>query len=580
MNEAVKIPVTTPTKSETSVKDTIESILIAFILAFIFRAFIVEAFVIPTGSMATTLLGAHLRYTCADCGWSFTVNYSGEQVEGDIQIPSLARVQLRDRAGNPTGQSLDQVFAVHCPNCGYRIPRRDDANPDNDATAPPVHFGDRILVLKYVYLFNDPSRWDVVVFKSPDSERRDYSQNYIKRLIGKPGESIVLLDGDVYVGPADATSPTQMQIARKPRVVQEALWRIVYDHDFQPPPKGLPRDVTNATNQILRVEPAFRVPWRQVSGEGWGVAADNPRVFVFDNPTAAGVLEFDADANPTRHALTDWLSYDVTVNQTTGHGAGARPPFDLFDRGGYVPGHHPLHNVSDIKLQFFHERLSGAGPLRLHLTRQAHRFLVELGGERARLLHAADDKALTEVAACDSPSRRGPVRVELIHADYRLALRLDGREVLTYEYEPDPAQLVADDNAGRVRPKPRIAIEAERQAARISHLSLWRDVYYSSRTENLSFVRRAAPKDFPANIVRLGPDEYFVLGDNPLISGDARSWTNGVSLPRENLFVEPGRVPGRFLLGKAFFVYWPAGFRPFSGAPGIVPNFGDMRFIH
>ena len=35
-----------------------------------------------------------------------------------------------------------------------------------------------------------------------------------------------------------------------------------------------------------------------------------------------------------------------------------------------------------------------------------------------------------------------------------------------------------------------------------------------------------------------------------------------VKLPWEDLDVESGRVPGRFLLGKAFFVYWPAGYRP------------------
>ena len=584
MNDVADTKAAVGSHSGTNVKDTIESILIAFILAFIFRAFIVEAFVIPTGSMATTLLGAHLRYTCPDCGWTFTVNYSGDQVDGDIQIPAYARVELRDRRGNRTGQALDQVFAVHCPNCGYRIPRRDDSNPDNDATAPPVHFGDRILVLKYLYLLREPSRWDVVVFKSPDSERRDYSQNYIKRLIGKPGESIVLLDGDVYVGDSNATTPDQFKIARKPRVVQEALWRIVYDHDFQPPPKGLPRDVTNASNQIVRVEPPFRVPWKQTVGAGWAAAEDNPRVFVFDNHTGAGTLEFDPDANPTKHALTDWLSYDVTVNQTSGHGAAARPPFDLFDRGGYVPGHHPLHHVSDIKLQFFHERISGDGPLQLLLTRRQHRFTVELAPEdgrvRARLLHALGDAAPTEVAGATAPSGKAPLHVELVHADYRLTLRLDGSEVLSFEYDPQPAELVADDIAGRLPPKPRIAITASGQTARLSHLSLWRDVYYSSRGENLSFVRRASPKDFPDNVVRLNNAEFFVLGDNPLISGDARSWTNGVSLPRENLFVEPGRVPERFLLGKAFFVYWPAGFRPFAGAPGFVPNFGNMRFIH
>src|SRR6187402_1310828 len=73
---------------EGSVKDTIESILVAFMLAFIFRAFVVEAFVIPTGSMAPTLLGAHLRFTCTDCGYQFDVNFNARQEGDDLNIPS------------------------------------------------------------------------------------------------------------------------------------------------------------------------------------------------------------------------------------------------------------------------------------------------------------------------------------------------------------------------------------------------------------------------------------------------------------------------------------------------------------
>src|SRR5688572_23696962 len=72
-----------------SVKETVESILVAFILAFIFRAFVVEAFVIPTGSMAPTLLGAHVRLRCDDCGYRWKVNFSNGS-RNDDQIPSYA----------------------------------------------------------------------------------------------------------------------------------------------------------------------------------------------------------------------------------------------------------------------------------------------------------------------------------------------------------------------------------------------------------------------------------------------------------------------------------------------------------
>src|SRR5579872_6591204 len=81
-----------PPSAEGSVKETIESILVAFILAFIFRAFVVEAFVIPTGSMAPTLMGAHMSFVCPDCGYSFDVNFPGSRRKAgeeadDTEVP-------------------------------------------------------------------------------------------------------------------------------------------------------------------------------------------------------------------------------------------------------------------------------------------------------------------------------------------------------------------------------------------------------------------------------------------------------------------------------------------------------------
>jgi len=87
-----------PAVEGTNVKETIESILVAFILAFIFRAFVVEAFVIPTGSMAPTLLGAHMHFICPDCGYQFDVNYSSPD-ESDPDDPQLRIPHRRPKAG-------------------------------------------------------------------------------------------------------------------------------------------------------------------------------------------------------------------------------------------------------------------------------------------------------------------------------------------------------------------------------------------------------------------------------------------------------------------------------------------------
>src|SRR3954466_8476411 len=78
---------------QSRVKEKLESILVAFILAFIFRAFLVEAFVIPTGSMAPTLLGANMRFRCSDCGYRFDANYSPNQVNGDLIIPARSELE-------------------------------------------------------------------------------------------------------------------------------------------------------------------------------------------------------------------------------------------------------------------------------------------------------------------------------------------------------------------------------------------------------------------------------------------------------------------------------------------------------
>ena len=45
------------------------------------------------------------------------------------------------------------------------------------------------------YDFNEPERGDIVIFKYPDDE----SVDYLKRIIGLPGETVEIISGKVYI---------------------------------------------------------------------------------------------------------------------------------------------------------------------------------------------------------------------------------------------------------------------------------------------------------------------------------------------------------------------------------------------
>ena len=65
-----------PQNEQTDVVETLKSLIIAFVLAMTFRAFVTEGFVIPTGSMAPTLMGQHVRLESPTTGYEWPVGVS------------------------------------------------------------------------------------------------------------------------------------------------------------------------------------------------------------------------------------------------------------------------------------------------------------------------------------------------------------------------------------------------------------------------------------------------------------------------------------------------------------------------
>ncbi len=60
---------------------------------------------------------------------------------------------------------------------------------------PTLHNAEYLIVDKIEYRLHEPQRGDVIVFKAPEAP----DQNYIKRIIGLPGETITIKDSQVLV---------------------------------------------------------------------------------------------------------------------------------------------------------------------------------------------------------------------------------------------------------------------------------------------------------------------------------------------------------------------------------------------
>jgi signal peptidase I len=549
-------------------REVVETIVFVVVLVLLLKLFVTEAFVIPTGSMATTLLGYHQMVTCPKCGHEFPVN-SHDEVEGSTA----------------TGHKM-QLYGYCCPNCRY-LGLTKELNP-----RPHNSTGDRVLVLKPIYSLRQPERGDVVVFKFPQKpEEKMTAQNYIKRAEGFGGETIAIYRGDLYVT-RSLVYPEDDPLFPRPENKLD-LWKDRYmysnvaqndnspdGHDSNPQgvalfKKSLAAGFPSGQNgfEIVRkgeqqLLADRRIVWN--NDQQPTELANRVPTRWFARPEGAANWRGDDAFQPKSFAHTgdvmDWITYRHLPMQwrTTPVDSGDdgtpmdsklhdQPPMPIDNFLGYNAGRDldPVTNavtsradsstdrqwVGDLTL----ECEAQFGPdcsVAMQLSKGVNRFqatfengqvtlaMIGRGGEKFK-----NPTRPVKVAA-------GRYKLRFANVDCKLWVWVDGKNIdfgdeSNYQpVDPLPSDGASDEGWVKANDIDAPASVGAKGQATIRHIVLYRDIYYTHKGTNNCIV----------DLFYVQPGCYLCLGDNSAQSSDSRMW---------------GLVPSRLMLGKAVFVFWP-----------------------
>jgi signal peptidase I len=440
-----------------SIGTAIRCTVFLFCLLLLTRAFVVDSYQVPTGSMAPTLPGHHRACVCPRCGYTVRVG--------------LHPLDHGDKPAAPRWYSR-----AACPNCG--------------ATGLALHQvpivgGQRLVVNKAAALVRSPERWEIIVF-------RLLGIDLIKRLLGLPGETVEIRDGDLYVDGA---------LCRKTLAEFKAMRILVFDNNYQPHP------MTWAAR--WEVAPAPTGP----------------------HPLTGTELHLDASQGADAWQEVAYRHFCLDTHKLL-------PLVDEYGYNGADPrATTPVH---DMMLECDVEVTAGAGVVVFGITDGHDHLLVQIpvtAGEEQKssaaltlrkvdsfsllALRQHDDKAV--LARSNEVSLRPGKRyhIEVAFVDRRLTLAIDGVQPFAPVDLPECGQ-----RPQLVRP---VALAVRGVKALVSNVRLFRDVHYTQAGNN----------GVGGAVVRLGPDQYFVLGDNSPRSEDSRYWPNGGAVPVANLVGMP-----------------------------------------
>ena len=430
--------------------------------------------------------------------------------------------------------------------------------PLSEAKRTVPRSGDRVLVLKTLYPFFEPKRFDVVVFKNP-TDTQGAAANYIKRLIGLPNETLWIVDGDIFAKKGD--SPFLIQ--RKPEHIQQALWREVSDSDAVP------------TDKLSLTRPWQGPPWQATPSKEWSL---DDRTWKYSGESAQ--LKWDHRRMP----IDDWLPYNVLMTSSR-----KEPPVPMSDirvSATITP------STDNLKVTFILEAVGQT-------------FTWDMQGDRASLARSSQQDPSSSVSFefdIEPLRARKPTRVEFWHVDQMLAMFVDGERVgeLLYDFGPQKRLRLAtgssgsvpiEDIAGSSGSPPSLRWECTGSSFVMSRVTLDHDLYYRSGqipdravrnpttpgNEKLVEVDSPAFGTHPEKLAVLGSNQFMMAGDNSAFSLDVRLWGNPDVYVAAQIDTAPFVVNRDLLIGKAWCVYWPSAFRIFNTP--LIPDFGSIRFI-